>query len=112
MARKTKESMFDNVNTGKVYEQLQKAQKTTGKHIEAGAEEKAERAASMRTQGKKGCKAVRINMAFTPDNHDFIKTMARVTGKNMTEFTNIVIERYRTEHPEKYEDAKRMLNEL
>lgn len=111
MAR-AKSNMFESVNTGKVYEDLQRAQKTTGKHIEAGAEEKAERAASMRTQGKKGCKAVRINMAFTPDNHDFIKTMARVTGKNMTEFTNIVIERYRTEHPELYEDAKRMLNAL
>lgn len=45
-------------------------------------------------------------MAFTPANHDFIKTMARVSGKTMTEYANLVIEKYRQEHPEKYEQAK------
>lgn len=112
MAKSKKEGMFEQVNTGKVFEALEKGQRARGNHIEAGAEEKAERMAAMRTQGKKGCKAVRINMAFTPDNHDFVKTMARITGKSMTEFTNLVIERYRTEHPEIYEDAKRIIDTL
>lgn len=78
----------------------------------ASPEEAAERAAEMKTQGRKGCKATRINMAFTPANHDFIKTMSRVCGYTMTEFTNIVIERYRMEHPEIYEQAKGIAGKL
>ena len=77
-----------------------------------GPQEAAERAAELRTQGRKGCKAVRINMAFTPDNHEFIRVMAKITGKTMTEFANLVIERYRTEHPELYDQAKAIIDQL
>ena len=45
-------------------------------------------------------------MAFTPDNHEFIKIMSTITGQNMTEFTNTIIKQYREEHPEIYEQAK------
>ena len=51
-------------------------------------------------------------MAFTPENHEFIKVMARLTGKTMTEFANLVVERYRTEHPELYEQAKAIIDQL
>ena len=51
-------------------------------------------------------------MAFTPDNHEFIKVMAKISGKTMTEFTNLVIERYRTEHPEIYDQAKTIIDQL
>lgn len=107
-----KDNAFKNIDTGRVYEQIAKGQKTKGKHVEASPAEQAERMASLKTQGKKGCKAVRINMAFTPDNHEFIKVMAKMTGHSMTEFTNIVIERYRQEHPDLYEDAKKLLDRL
>lgn len=83
-----------------------------GQQDTAPQEEAAERAAQLRTQGRKGCKATRINMAFTPDNHEFVKIMSRITGKSMTEFTNYVIERYRTEHPEIFEQAKDIINKL
>ena len=66
----------------------------------------------MRTQGRKGCKAIRINMAFTPDNHEFIKVMARISGQTMTQFTNLVVERYRAEHPELYDQAKAIIDNL
>ena len=51
-------------------------------------------------------------MAFTPDNHEFIKVMARITGKTMTEFANYCIEQYRNEHPELYEQAKQIIDSL
>ena len=51
-------------------------------------------------------------MAFTPDNHEFIRVMSRITGKTMTEFTNFVIERYRAEHPEQFEQAKAIIDTL
>ena len=51
-------------------------------------------------------------MAFTPENHEFIKIMARIHGKTMTEFANLVIERYRSEHPETYEQAKALIEQF
>ena len=97
---------FDGINTGKVYGALQQATHDKGMQVEASEEEAQERMQQLRTQGRKGCKAVRINMAFTPDNHEFIKIMSNITGQNMTEFTNHIIEQYRKEHPEIYEQAK------
>lgn len=73
--------------------------KKNGQQKTASPEEIAERMATLRTQGRKGCRAVRINMAFTPENHEFIKRVARASGQTMTEFTNRIVEIYRREHP-------------
>lgn len=81
----------------KFWEKKAEEQKIKGQQTTASPEEAAERMAELRTQGRKGCKAVRINMAFTPDNHGFIKKMARISGMTMTEFTNSIIERYRVD---------------
>ena len=97
---------FTGMNTGRLYDTIEQATSKRGQQGTASPQEAEERAAELRTQGRKGCKAIRINMAFTPANHDFIKTMARVSGKTMTEYANLVIEKYRQEHPEKYEQAK------
>ena len=40
------------------------------------------------TQGKKGQKAPRINMAFSPDVHRWIKTYSRQQGQTATELVN------------------------
>ena len=93
-------------NLGKVHDTLQQATHDKGMQTTASAEEATERAQQLRTQGRKGCKAIRIHMAFTPDNHEFIKIMSTITGQNMTEFTNAIIKQYREEHPEIYEQAK------
>lgn len=47
------------------------------------------------TQGKKGHKAPRINMAFSPENHEWIKTKSRQLGISATELVNTIIERQR-----------------
>ncbi|MBQ1388633.1 MAG: hypothetical protein IIY78_03305 [Clostridia bacterium] len=103
---------FTGMNTGRVYGAIEQATSNKGQQGTASPQEQAERAAQLRTQGRKGCKAIRINMAFTPENHEFIKVMAKISGKTMTEFTNLVIERYRTEHPDIYEQAKEIINKL
>jgi enhancing lycopene biosynthesis protein 2 len=103
---------FAGINTGRVYSSIEQATSEKGQQGTASPQEAAERAAELRTQGRKGCKAIRINMAFTPDNHEFIRVMAKITGKTMTEFANLVIERYRTEHPELYEQAKAIIDQL
>lgn len=103
---------FAGINTGRVYANIEQATSEKGQQGTASPQEAAERAAELRTQGRKGCKAIRINMAFTPDNHEFIRVMAKITGKTMTEFANLVIERYRTEHPELYDQAKAIIDQL
>ncbi|MFR1625216.1 MAG: hypothetical protein ACLSU1_10545 [[Eubacterium] siraeum] len=61
------------------------------------------------TQGKKGAKMPRINMAFTPSNLDFIRTMAAIRGQSMTQYVNDLIERERL-NSNIYEAAKKLMN--
>lgn len=58
------------------------------------------------TQGRKGCKALRINMAFSPEVHKYIKTMARVRGETITEFTNWVFHQSMEINDKLYQEAK------
>lgn len=101
---------FTSVKTGRVYTEIEQATAKRGQQGTASPEEAAERARALKTQGRKGCKAVRINMAFTPDNYEFIRVMARASGRTMTQFANLVIEAYRREHPEILAEAHNFLN--
>lgn len=112
---------FEGMNTSKTTgagagEEVLKTQRRgasrSGQQQEVTPEEKAEREAIGKTQGRKGCKATRINMAFWSENHEFIKTMARISGKTMTEYTNLVIAKYREEHPDIYQRAKDLISDL
>ena len=100
---------FGTINTGRVYDAIDVATNPKGK-VEADPQEQLDRAASMRTQGRKGCKAYRINMAFSPANYEFIRVMARATGYTMTKFANKVVEAYINEHPELMEQAQSFLD--
>lgn len=114
---------FSAMNTGRaetaessaVMRKLEQGASNKGQQGEATQQEKAERAAELRTQGRKGCRAVRINMAFSPENHEFIKTMARVSSKTMTEFVNLIIDQYRNqanEYTELYEQVKQIQDRM
>ena len=59
-----------------------------------------------RTRGRKGVKMLRINMAFTPEVHDYIKTMARISGLNVTQFTELVFRKSMEDNAALYEQAK------
>lgn len=74
---------------------------------EAYTEEEIQTArAQGRTQGRKGVKAVRINMAFAPDVHQYIKVMARARGESVTEFTNYVFRQSMEKNADLYEQMK------
>lgn len=99
---------FSGMNTGsRVYNSIQEA---TGTATTPTAAAMHDPAADFRTQGRKGCKAPRINMAFSEENYLFIRTMARASGKTMTEFTNLIIASYQREHPELMDQAKAFLD--
>lgn len=101
---------FSKMSTDRVTSAIATATSAKGQQGTASKEEAAERAANLKTQGRKGCKATRINMAFTPENHEFIKLMAKATGRTMTELTNDIITAYRNEHPEFMEQASSFLD--
>ena len=83
--------------------------KGRGQQGSASEEEAEARAEEGKTQGRKGCKAPRINMAFTPSNYEFIQIMAKASGNTMTKFCNLIIKAYQAEHPEYMEKAKAFL---
>ncbi len=73
---------------------------------EVTPEEMQERKEELRTQGRKGCKAVRITMAFTPQNHRFIQVMAKASGKSQTQVVNNILQAYQNGHPELMQQAQ------
>lgn len=68
-------------------------------------QEKREYLDTLKTAGRKGVKLPRINLAFTPDNYDYIQTMARVNGQTLTMFINNVIHKSMIENEEIYKQA-------
>ena len=66
----------------------------------------AKRQESLNTQGKKGAKAQRFNMAFTPSNLKFIRIMSKLKGQTMTQFVNEVIDKERNLQDQLYKKVK------
>lgn len=114
---------FSTANTGRVYNAIAEATAEPAEDAQQAQQEQqtqetpkgrktytAEQAQEMReagtTQGRKGCKAIRINMAFTPDVHEYIKVMARVRGESVTDFTNYVFRQSMEQNAALYEQAK------
>ena len=71
-----------------------------------------ERQESLRTQGKKGAKAQRFNMAFTPSNLDFIRILSKLKGQTMTQFVNEIIDREREQNADIVEQLKAFTDKL
>ena len=51
-------------------------------------------------------------MSFTPENLEFIKVMAKISGTDMSSFTNDIIRKYREEHSELFDKAKEIIDQL
>ena len=104
------EAFITQPQTGsRVFANIEQATSRKGQQGTASPQEAAERKEKMQTQGRKGVKAERINMAFSPSNIAFIRTMAKASGVSMTEFVNLVIAAYQREHPEFMEQAQAVL---
>lgn len=103
---------FEAMNTGRVSATIAQATGAKRKQPTASPQEQAERQATGRTQGRKGCKKEgrRINLLLTPENHEFIKIISMATGRSMTQMCNDLIEAYRNEHPEFMEQAAGFLD--
>lgn len=118
MAGKKKD--FSTVNTGSVYsaiteatadpaqepQQVQEAQQVQNPRTPYTAQQVEAMQQAGTTQGRKGCRQVRINMAFTPEVHEYIKVMARVRGESVTAFTNYVFRQSMEQNAELYAQAQ------
>lgn len=76
------------------------------------AQEKHEYMQSMSTAGRKGLKLPRINVAFSPDVYDYVRTMARAAGLSYTQFINVVLQEHKKEHESVYKQAVKIRNSL
>lgn len=59
------------------------------------------------TQGRKGKKLHRHNMAFYDNEYEYVEIMARACGVSMTEFVNAVIRDHMNRNAADFEAAKR-----
>lgn len=112
---------FDEINTTNVFtEQIKEAtaepakapiprQKRTAQPTEEIIEQAREQG---RTQGRKGCRAHRFNMAFSPKAYEFITCMARVRGETITSFVNHLIEKCADDNAEIYQQALKFRDSL
>lgn len=64
------------------------------------------------TQGQKGKKAERMNMAFSPANYEFLRVMAGIHKMTMTKYVNHLIEEERKRSADLYQKAKDLMNNL
>lgn len=112
---------FTAANTGRVYDAITEAtaepepQEPTPRKAPRRVctpEEIQQLRETSNTQGKKGAKAIRINMAFTPDVHDYIVTMSRHMGINVTKFVNLVFAENMERNRKTYEAAKKNREEF
>lgn len=125
---------FTNISTQRVYAEIQEAtaeqeiletqqtpaefdkpeeQEKQRKSRKTYTEEQAQAARMAgKTAGLKGVKLQRINMGFTPDVYDYIRTMARVSGLTMTDFVNKALREHLEQHQGVYDRAIEFKNSL
>ena len=74
--------------------------------------EAAQFLAEGQTSGRKGMKLPRINVAFTPEVYNYVRTMARVRGETLTDFINHVLRQSMDGNAEVYAKAQEFKNSL
>lgn len=105
---------FDSINTNRAGSVENEIAQATGKKRQQGTasqQEAAQRAAEGKTQGRKGCKAERINVAFTTENYQYIQEMSKLMGVSMTKLVNLAVTQYKEDHKEGYAELKRIREE-
>lgn len=66
----------------------------------------------LRTAGRKGVRLPRINMAFSPECYDYIRTVSKVRGETMTEFLNFLVKKSLEENRDIYDKAIEFRNSI
>lgn len=64
------------------------------------------------TQGRKGEKLPRINMAFTPQNLEYLRVMAGLRGQSVTRYVNALVEQDMVRNKSTYAIAKEIAGDV
>lgn len=75
-------------------------------------EEANEYLKNMKTQGRKGIKMQRKNIALSPDNYKYVEAMSRATMRTATDFINVIIAEHRENNRDLYEQALYFINAI
>lgn len=86
------EGLFDKFKDAQQVQEVQQVQDAKSFKIEQPKKEIGS------TQGKKGQKLKRINMAFSDANHEFITRESRRNGISATAFVNLILDAYRNQN--------------
>lgn len=116
---------FNNIKAGKVkntiaaatqetqeVQEIHETQDTRKKRRTYTNQEAAEFLKEMNTSGRKGLKLPRINIGFSPDVYDYVKTMANAAGMNYTDFVNKVLRDHMESHQDVYQRAVDIRNSI
>lgn len=98
--------------TPETQEKVQKQRKRYKDRKEYTEEEAEAFINSFKTSGRKGLKLPRINLALSPENREYVQTMARVRGESYTEFINWLIKSHKDENLEIYKKAHEFLDTM
>lgn len=96
---------FSSINTDNIYNTIAEATEDTK------APKKTAKAKAQEEQPKE-LKTSRLNLLLTPSNHEFLKVMARITGKSTNDFINSLIEKQRENMAEEYKQALAILKKF
>lgn len=76
------------------------------------AQEAAEFSNSLKTTGRKGVHLPRINLAFSPEIYDYVRTMSRASGLTYTEFIDKILRDHKEAHADTYQNIVDIRNSL
>ena len=62
-------------------------------------------------QGRKSAKLPRINMAFSPQNLEYLRVMAGIRGMSITKYVNTLIERDQEQNRGTFDAVKKLTSE-
>lgn len=97
---------------GKLSESLERTTNKRKARTTATPAEQARAREEMKTQGRKGCHAQRFNITITPTNYEFIKTVAKASGRPASHLISQIIDEYRAMHPELLEKAQEVIKAM
>lgn len=64
------------------------------------------------TQGRKGEKLPRINMAFAPQNLEYLRVMAGLRGQSVTRYVNTLVEQDMIQNKTAYDAARKLARDV
>ena len=75
-------------------------------------QEAADFMSDLKTAGRKGLHLPRVNLAFTPEMYDYVRTMSKISGQTYTEFINKILQAHQAEHEAIYKQALKIRDSI